>query len=375
MSEYTNALKAAVMKGAANRFRDVATMDMRDRLGLEHDKRGRFAPKGGGASIAEALKGVEKGRLESMRRIGNYTDANGVKHDTRISKLTGKPISKEMNDIINALLLGLHVSNAEIEKTAEWTAAKAKLKEFKRVVRKKNGVVETVNIDTPERKKRRKEIEDMFMADTITAKLNPDAFKKAEKDKSGLKPWKVKKGKIIDVITGLPAAGKSTVFANSLSVDNQARLIDSDEVKKQFAEFEQGYGASLVHEESSEIAKRILQRSVEQGDNITYPVIGFKPEKLTELFDKVREYGYTVRIHLNELDADKARGRMLLRFAETGRFLPLGLFQKYGNKPTDAYKAVKDKADEYEWYRSDTGVGSVPKLVEKGKGNKKGGGK
>ena len=344
---------------------DIVAMDKRDRLGLEHDNLGRFAKKDGSqkeSGVEFALKYVDQKKLADVKAIGNYTDADGKTHDTRINAVSGKPVSKELNDAINALMCGVYVTDAEIAKIPEWVEARETLKQHKKDVRKKNGVVFTHLIDTDERKNLRKEIEERFMSDTIDEGLNPDAFKS---DKN-LKPFKVKRGKVIDVITGLPAAGKSTTFAARLSIENHSRLIDSDEVKKQFPEFNKGLGASLVHEESSAIAKNLLIRSVKQGDNITYPIIGFKPEKLKELFDFCKANGYKVRLHLNDLEMVKAKGRMLLRFAERGRFLPVELYRKYGNKPVDAYHAMKGEADFHDWYKSDTGIGSKPKLMEKG---------
>lgn len=353
----------AVIPYLNQKCRQVVAMDKRDRLGLEHDSKGRFTKKDGSnpeTGVAFALKYVDPKQLEAVRKVGNYTTSDGVKHDTRINVVTGKPISKELNDAIDALMSGVYVTDAEIGRTPEWIKARAELKAHKAAVRKKNGVVFTNEIDTPERNKMRKDIEEHFMSDTIDEGLNPDAFK----SNPDLKPFKVKKGKIIDVITGLPAAGKSTTFATRLSVENGSRLIDSDEVKKQFPEFNKGLGASLVHEESSAIAKNILVRSIAQGDNITYPIIGFKPDKLRELFSYCRKNGYQIRLHLNELDMRKAKGRMLLRFAERGRFLPISLYRKYGDNPTTAYHEVKGETDFHDWYQSDTGAGKKPKLME-----------
>lgn len=343
----------------------VAAMDKRDRLGLEHDSKGRFAKKDGsveGTGVSFALKYVDKDRLASVKKIGNYTTSDGKTHETRINERTGKPISKELNDAIDALMCGVYVTDAEISKTPEWQEAKEALKKHSRDVRHKNKVVKTYKIDTDERKRLRKSIEDKFMSDEVDESLNPDAFKSVD----GLKPFKVERGKIFDVVTGLPAAGKSTTFATPLSVENRARLIDSDEIKKQLPEFNGGLGADLVHDESSDIAKNVLKRAIAQGDNITYPVIGHKTEKLEELFKYLRKNGYTIRIHLNELDMRKAKGRMLLRFAEKGRFLPLGLYRKYGDGPTAAYHEMKGKADYHDWFQSDTGYGKKPKLMESG---------
>ena len=343
--------------------REVIAQDKRDRLGLEHDARGRFAKKDGSnpnTGVEFALKYVDGAQLDAVKKVGNYTTADGKVHDTRINSMTGKPISAELNNAINALMCGVYVTDAEIQRIPEWVKANADLKAHLKDCRKKNGCVFTNEINTPERKALREKAEEFFMSDTVDERHNPDAFKSIK----DLKPWRVRKGKVIDVITGLPAAGKSTTFATRLSVENQSRLIDSDEVKKQLPEFNKGLGANIVHEESSAIAKNVLLRSIEEGANITYPVIGFKADKLEELFKFCKAKGYTVRLHLNEMVMPKAKGRMLLRFAERGRFLPLGLFRKYRDYPTAAYQAVKGKADMHEWYRSDTGHGKKPKLVE-----------
>lgn len=64
----------------------------------------------------------------------------------------------------------------------------------------------------------------------------------------------VEQGRHADIVIGPPAAGKSTVFADPLSQKHKAKIIDSDMVKERLPEFDGGYGANFIHDESTRVA-------------------------------------------------------------------------------------------------------------------------
>lgn len=346
--------EGADMKSTGDGEEAVATKAEKD---VDTADKGKKKGKGGEKADRELQR-----RIADVAKIGRYTDAQGRIHPTRIFAATGKPCSQKLNSVINRLLAGdPSVTDDEVNECPEWQSAFAQLNALKEDRTKRGLPSFTAEIDTPQRDAMRDAIVEKFLDPVVTAEFN-DAIEK--KNGGDGKPYEVEKGRRIDIITGLPAAGKSTVFARRLSLDHKARLVDSDEIKKRLPEYQNGVGADCVHEESSQLNVRVLREAAKRGENIVYPILGYKPEKLGDMIQSMKRLGYSVHLHLNELDAQKAKGRMLLRFVEKNRFIPLSVYAKTGNKPTSAYEAVKGMCDGYDRYRSDTGTKAKPTLVE-----------
>lgn len=312
------------------------------------------------AQIEAEIEKASPPNLAAVRALGSYEAWNGDHTATRVSPLTGKGISREMNTIIDALMCGLPVKDYEIEATPEWKDAEKRYRDYSDSLVKGKKPTNTWSDVSKEREDVRKAVYDKMSSRTITRELN-SALKEGES-------YEVEKGFRFDIISGLPAGGKNYTFADRLSVEHRARLADSDIVKALLPGYADGLGANIVHDESTYINKDILDDTFKKGDpkfgdNIVYPTLGGNPSKLIDFIEQAHGAGYRVCLHLNEIDANKAKGRMLYRMIQTGRFLPLRLFAMTGDT-VQAYKAARDYADEAEWYRSDAGKGIEPEKVE-----------
>lgn len=216
----------------------------------------------------------------------------------------------------------------------------------------------TVNINTTEREKLRTQIQ-----------KEVESLGSAKLDKSG--KWvyngNIEQGHRVDIVIGLPAAGKSTVLANPLSATYQSRIVDSDIVKEKLPEFDNGYGADNVHEESKVINEQILKDAVINGENIVLPIVGSKYTKLLTQVMDFKTQGYSVYLHLNKLPMNKSLGRMLNRFLTDGRFLDPIISFKYQNKPTEVFdRIIKTKGeflDGYSEYSNDVERGQDPIFI------------
>lgn len=73
----------------------------------------------------------------------------------------------------------------------------------------------------------------------------------------------------------------------------ESRVIDSDEAKKLLPEFNNGWGAGVVHKESQLISDRQLSAALKAGENITYPVSAAIVQSFSILFPllKTRIFG------------------------------------------------------------------------------------
>ena len=122
-----------------------------------------------------------------------------------------------------------------------------------------------------------------------------------------------------------------------------------------------------MHEESTKLNEEILDRSIEQGDNIVYPILGYKPEKLEALFKRLRDKEYKINLCLKDMPANIAKGRLLGRFLSKGRYLPIECITKAQGKFADCFERVKGLVDAYVRATSDID-GSNERIIEQ-KGN------
>lgn len=172
--------------------------------------------------------------------------------------------------------------------------------------------------------------------------------------------------KRLDIVIGLPAAGKSSALAEPISELCNSRIIDSDEAKKLLPEYRDGWGAGVVHKESQSISKLQFNKALSKGENIVYPRVGGDCREMEKYISQAKNKGYKVYLHLNDLDQNKALGRMINRFLETGRFINPDLITKYGNSINDTYTALKNSniIDGYSKWSNDVPLGYRPKLIE-----------
>tara|TARA_E500000305_G_scaffold1019_1_gene1017 strand:- start:281 stop:3928 length:3648 start_codon:yes stop_codon:yes gene_type:complete len=150
------------------------------------------------------------------------------------------------------------------------------------------------------------------------------------------------------IVLGPPAAGKSTL-ANPIARKMNAAIIDSDEAKKLLPEYEGGIGANAVHEESSDLAERVLNLALEFGDNVVIPKVGGSPGSIEKLITKLKEKGYSVDLVDMSVTYSNARNRMFMRFVKTGRLINPDYVRQVGDNPGKTYDTLKQqgKADGY----------------------------
>ena len=301
-----------------------------------------------------------------------YTDSKGNLHNEKWSvarekKLGDGRISKEYSTVLDTLFEGNDVSDEEIMALPEWKEAMELEKDLEGRLQKEYGVTRTKDINTKARNRFRNAIVEAALGDHISKTVPIEGFEGKEfETNEGLEEgesYDVEKGKKVFIAIGLPAAGKSTTFANPLARKYKARLCDSDTVKKVLPEFANGYGGNLVHDESTEINERILAGAIENGDNIVYPILGYKSEKLTPLIKLFKDKGYEVNLCFKDMPANIAKGRLLGRFLQKGRYLPLNCISKAQGRVGESFDAVKELADSYIRASSDPD-GSNEKIIE-----------
>lgn len=253
--------------------------------------------------------------------------------------------SPELQSAIDRLTAGEDVSREEIDRIPEVAAVRALPK------------MNTADIQTPERQKLRSEVlEQLYQRGSYSSETHDYTGEIAQERRA-------------DIVIGAPAAGKSSVLVDPLSEQHKSRVIDSDDAKKLLPEYDEGKGAGNVHRESSMIRDDLLVRAVENGDNLVWPTVGDKLDKLLRDIQNFRDNGYSVYLHLNELSASKATGRALGRYLSEGRFVDPEVVLKVGDKPTQNYNYIRQQEgliDGYSHYSNDVPRGEKPILYEAG---------
>ena len=176
------------------------------------------------------------------------------------------------------------------------------------------------------------------------------------------------------IVIGPPASGKS-FFSNKLVDAFGAMMLDSDYAKRKLPEYyNKANGASLVHEESSQIVFKynynVLKYSLQNNINIVIPKIGNSfADLVNEFVQPLNEIGYSCFLILIELDRFKATQRAFNRFKETNRYVPLAMiFDVYGNEPILSYYRIKESYFDlftgFCHFSNDVKRGDKPLLVE-----------
>lgn len=242
--------------------------------------------------------------------------------ENTVNKLTGEPVSKEFRDVIRRLNENIHVSQEEINELPEIKYAQLCISKVK-----------MTNADIEERKPIQQSVFNRLQNEVKSAKTKSDG----EVSYDG----EIRCEKRLDVVIGLPAAGKSSALAEPLSEFYGSRIIDCDEAKKRLPGFDGGWGAGYVHPESQKVSDGQFFAAIEKGENITYPRVGADCKDLEKYIRQAKNAGYKVYVHYNELDRNKALARMLSRFIETGRYLAPNLIDGKSEGIRNTYDELK----------------------------------
>jgi predicted ABC-type ATPase len=156
----------------------------------------------------------------------------------------------------------------------------------------------------------------------------------------------IEHNKRLDIVIGPPASGKSSLLVDKIATRYHSRVIDNDDIKTTFPFYMNGIGANCVHEASQMVADFIYLRAMDHGDNIVLPKLGRRYEKLlSEYIDTAFHKGYTIYIHYVEASKAIATKRILRRYIDTGRYVPLQILINCYNGDhctiEDSYNMIK----------------------------------
>lgn len=271
-------------------------------------------------------------------------------HPEETFKLTGHEISSELRDVLEKLAIGRYVTLEKINECPEIILANT-------IVSDSKPTMLLAGRDD--------------LRKHILEELNKKGAAGIASDGSVCYNKEVIRESRLDIIVGLPGSGKSSALADVISQEFNSRIIDSDEAKKLLPEYNNGWGASIVHNESKLISDTQLKESMLKGENIVLPRVGGNYKVIDQIVSMAKQSGYSVYMHYVELSREKALGRMLDRFINTGRFMAPEIIDKYdnsidGNKIEKTYEYFKKggNINGYSKWNNDVGRGESPILIE-----------
>ena len=211
-------------------------------------------------------------------------------------------------------------------------------------------------IDTPERQALRQRIIDKH----FEGKASP-------KRKAGQRP-------VAYLMAGGGASGKGTVKGwlrevGDLPPGNRVVDIDPDEIKVDLPEYgsllrdKDMRAASVVHEESSSLAARVLERAQAERYDIVSDRTLSDLGKATAELEALKAAGYEIRIVGVTVDPDEAMRRMVMRANKSGRFLPTSVMLAAHRGFTRAIHALARLADDLILFDNNQALGHPPRLV------------
>lgn len=148
----------------------------------------------------------------------------------------------------------------------------------------------------------------------------------------------------------------------------KAIVINSDDIKSMLPEFE-GWNAAQVHEESSYLAIKLLDKARELGLNTVLDGTMQKSATVLARIDEFRREGYDINafyMHLpRQISADRAVKRFLdgeLKAEGKGRYVPINIL--LGNITNEAsFDAIRKMADDWVFYDNNVPIGEAPQLI------------
>lgn len=144
-------------------------------------------------------------------------------------------------------------------------------------------------------------------------------------------------------------------------------VLDADKIKKYFDEYE-GYNAFEVHEESSDVLTKALEKAQEEKLNVVLDAT-MKTAKSTE--KKIKpfiEADYDIEMYYMHLPREKAAERAVHRFmtGKEHRYVPLNVILEEMKENEEAFDELKKYATKWAFYNNDVPTkDDSPILIDK----------
>jgi predicted ABC-type ATPase len=180
------------------------------------------------------------------------------------------------------------------------------------------------------------------------------------------KPKKGEKPKLV-MLGGRGGSGKSWFEGKVYNPENSV-VFDADKVKEQLPEYE-GWNATQVHEESSDMIERMIKIARDNGVNVVLDATMKTAKSAIEKVKAFKDAGYEIEVHYMHLPRQEAAKRAVSRFmgkSKKGRYVPINVI--LGNTANEeTFDSVKVMADRWSFRDNNVPYGKQPILISEKK--------
>ncbi|KMT63289.1 zeta toxin family protein [Paenilisteria newyorkensis] len=154
------------------------------------------------------------------------------------------------------------------------------------------------------------------------------------------------------ILGGGSGAGKTSI-AEDIIGTNKFIVIDSDSIKEHIPEYEffrqkkLSIASDLVHEESSDISKKLLMQAIQKQLPIIYDGTFSNYSKYKHLISRLQQHKYTIQLIVIDVDIQVAKNRVKARFSENKRYVPEKIIESTNKAVAKNFIALKHHVDEY----------------------------
>lgn len=154
-------------------------------------------------------------------------------------------------------------------------------------------------------------------------------------------------GKKLFIFAGTPASGKTSALKKYIKGEEFVDL-NADDIKE-FLDYNgekfNGYNAALVHNESSDILKKLVDKHKDLGSNILIDQTMRDRNKTEKFIEKFKDAGYEVHLMASFVEPHTAIERAKNRFNNTKRYVPYDFISGIGDDIKSNAFYFRDKVD------------------------------
>lgn len=300
---------------------------------------------------ADAALADEKGFIgfeyvdgEHKKAVKAAAAEAGVSLSEGLEPVTWEPSSSELiikSDEARALYTQIKAGNYPDVETLRNSNVTKQIDEFSAFYKGVYG--NTANIDTPEREALREALKAKFLS---TGSARTQSIDSSTGRHRYVYDGPLDKGYELELVLGLPAAGKSTRVTDPDSEAMHAFILDCDEIKEIIPEFQATYGtaADAIHFESMLVMNEAIEAFTTgsmKGTNVILPIVAGDFDDLMNTYIKPFEAaGYNVRAKFVDCEVNASVSRNIMRELETGRIINSAVVFSFGTGPKDVYEKL-----------------------------------
>lgn len=149
---------------------------------------------------------------------------------------------------------------------------------------------------------------------------------------------------------GMPASGKTTFLKKHYPwlLSDQVVMINSDDIRDKLPEYV-GWNAHNTYEEAHDISTRLLQKTISPHcrRHLVYDSTMSDLNKYNTLISALKKEHYRIFIVYLSVSPALSRERVLKRYQENGRYVPIDKIDTINRKSLAVFKKIAHEVDGY----------------------------